>query len=299
MTSPDTELGRTVEDAVRDAMAGNLLMSGLVTTVLAFALILGVRFVLIRRIKGKREILDKEQRRWINRINNGASILAALCVIFIWAPQLHTFALSLTAVAVAVVLVTKELLMCLTGGFLRAASKPFDVGDWVTIDGLTGEVMRITAMTTLLQEVDMAGKTYEFTGRTIQVPNSKFLTANVENANFIKHYIFCEVPVCVQYADVDPAALMQNLQDITETYFAPLRDAALIFNKKVEKKAALDFAGPEPQFSMRTTELGHFVFTARLFVPTRHASGIAADVTRDFLSAVYKERLEAKGEKEE
>lgn len=284
------EMEQAVEKALGSIITPDLLIGGMFTTVIILAAVLGLRFFLIRLVRGKREILDKDQRRWINRINNSATILVLLCLVFIWAPQLHTFALSLTAFAAAVALATKELLMCLTGGFLRAAAKPFDIGDWITVDGQTGEVMRVTAMTTFVEQIDMAGKTYQFTGHTIQIPNSKFLSFNVENANFTKNHVYYDVPITVQYADLDPAALMAELGKITEGYFAPLRETAIKFNRRVERKAAVDFADPEPQFFLKTTDIGHNVFTVRIFVPAQKAAQIAAGITCDFLSHVHHEK---------
>ncbi len=285
-----TELEQAIGAAVDQAAAGSLLVGGLLTTVIALAAVLTLRFFLVRLVKGKAEILDEDQRRWLNRINNGATIFVLVCLVFIWAPQLHTFALSLTAVAVAIVLTTKELLMCLTGGLLRATTKSFDIGDWITVDSLTGEVLQITGLATMVEEIDTAGKTYQFTGRSIQIPNSKFLTANVENANFIKEHVYHDVPITVQYADLDPMALTAELQKITEKYFAPLREEAEKFNKRIEKKVGLDFAEPEPQFFLRTTDVGHNIYTVRMFVPTRQAAKIGADITRDFLFHVHKTR---------
>ena len=275
------------EEAVEHADIGNLLTAELMTTALAVAAILALRLFLVRLVKGKADILDKDQRRWLNRINNGTTVFMLVCLVFIWAPQLHTFALSLTAVAVAIVLTTKELLMCLTGGFLRATTKSFDVGDWITVEGLTGEVMRITALATVVEEIDTTEKTYHFTGRSIQIPNSKFLAVNAENANFIRSYVYYDVPITVQDDTLGPLELQAKLRTITETYFAPLREEAVTFNEKVEKEAAVNYPEPEPQFFLRTTDAGHKVFTVRMFGPTQQAAEISANRTGDFLAYVH------------
>jgi len=287
----ENKLELAVDKAVHEAVNQQLLMQGAITTVLLIAGVVLLRYFLSHFVRGKSEILDKEQRRWLNHINNGTTILVLLGLILIWTPQIHTFALSLTAFAVAVVLSTKELLMCITGGFLRATTKPFDIGDWITVDDLTGEVMRITTMATVVEEIDMAGETYQFTGQTIQIPNSKFLSINVENANFIKNHVYYDIPITVQYADLDPQKLMKQLQNITTKHFAPFRDEATKFNKKVEKVAAVDFADPEPQYFLKTTDSGHFVYTVRLFVPTLKAVQIGTSITQDFLSYVYKTKI--------
>ena len=290
-----------VEVAVNEAVSQHLFIQGGVTTVVIIVTLMILRFGLVHFVKGKTEILNKDQRRWINRINNGTSIAILIGLILIWAPQLQTFALSLTALAVAFVVTTKELLMCLTGGFLRASTKPFDIGDWITVDGITGEVMKITTMTTMIEHIDTKGKSYQFTGETIQIPNSRFLTTNVENAHFIKSHGYHDFPVTVQFTDVDPSKSMIKLKKITEQYFAPFRDESVKFNKHIERKTAVKFADPEPQFHLKTTDVGHNLFTVRLFVPTREALKIGTQITHDFLSFIHQERLKAaeKKKKEE
>ncbi len=287
-----------------DYMNEGLMVQGIVLSVIFISILLAGRFALRKFIKGKREILDKDQRRWLNSINNTTSVLVLLTLIFIWAPQIQTFALSLTAVAVAVVITTKELLMCLTGGFLRATTKPFGIGDWITVDNLTGEVMRVTALTTMIEEIDTTNKAYYFTGRTVQIPNSRFLSQNVENANFIRSYVYYETVIVVKNLDLDPSVLMDALQEVTETHYAPYRVEATKFNKKVEKKVAVDFDDPDPQFFLRAKEENHLVFTARMFIPTKTAAKVSALITQDFSKIVHDMKqaykiAEAKREKTE
>lgn len=294
----EEQLQQAVDQAVHSAVNQQLLIQGGITTVFIIMGILIARYFLTGFVKGKSEILEKGQRRWINHINNATVLVVLVALVFIWAPQIHTFALSLTAFAVAVVLTTKELLMCLTGGFLRATTKPFDIGDWITVDGMTGEVMRITALATTLEEIDTAHGGYRYTGRTIQIPNSRFLSTNTENANFIRNYVYHTIPITVQYGDLDPEKMMAELQKITETYFASHRDGAIKFNKKVERKVAVDFDDPDPQFFLRTKEDGHNIFTVRMFVPTKDAADISTNITKDFLKFVYDlKKLESKEQK--
>ena len=89
--------------------------------------------------------------------------------------------------------------MCLTGGFLRAAMKPFEIGHWIAIDDMTGEVMSINALGTVIQEIDTETKTYQFTGRTIEIPNSRFLTASIKNLNFFKNYFAVSIIIYIKY----------------------------------------------------------------------------------------------------
>lgn len=264
---------------------------GSILTSLIYVTVIGVtRGFLIRRVRKDDEIIGKEQRSWIIRIKNTAAILIVIGLILIWAPQLHTFALSITAFAVALVIATKEMILCLTGAIMRATSQQFRVGEWVTVDNVTGEVIDFDAFSFRLQEVDMEGKTYQFTGQTITVPNSKLFTSNVVNANFFKAYIFEDVRAVVQYADVDPAKAMDALKAISEKHFEPYKKDALAFNKKVRKRAGVDIGSAQPLYDLTTTELGHYHFHARLFLPTAQATVVGSDISREFLAFVHKMR---------
>ena len=264
--------------------------SSIFTSLILIVSIIIPRAFLIRYVRKDDEILGKEQRRWIIRIKNTAAILIIIGLVLIWAPQLHTFAISIAAFAVALVVATKEMILCLTGAIMRATSQPFKVGEWVTIDGITGEVIDLDAFAFRLQEVDMEGKTYQFTGRTITIPNSKLFTTNVENANFFKSYIFEDVRVAVQYADIDPAAALNALKAVAENHFAAHRKEAIAFNRKVRRRASIDIGTAEPVFDLTTSELGHYQFHARFFLPTVLAASIGSDISRDFLSEIYKMR---------
>lgn len=295
MDFPDNELLTNLSEFIND----HFIVKAGITSVLVIMATFLVRYILIKKIKKKREILTKEQRRWVNRLNNASTTFVAILLFFIWAPQLQTLALSLTAVAVAIVLSTKELLMCLTGGFLTVSSKVFEVGDWITVDDITGEVMSITAMTTTMERIETDKKSYQFTGEIVQIPNSVFLTKNVENKMFLKDFIYYDFSITVQYADLDTALLMTKLKKICSKYYAEFEDKAVALNKRIEKKAGVDFPDPHPQFFLRTSDLGHNVYSVTFFVPTRDAQKIASSVTCDFLSYVHKQMRKSKADNDE
>jgi small-conductance mechanosensitive channel len=267
--------------------------SSLFSSILLFMAVGIIRSLLIRYIRKDSEVLDKDQRRWTIRIKNAAVIAIAVGLILIWAPQLQTLAISIAAFAVALVVATKEMILCLTGAIMRATSKPFKAGDWITVDGVTGEVIDMDAFSFQLQEVDMTGKTFQFTGRTITVPNAKLFTTNIENANFFKVYMYEEVRVAVQYNDINPQDALNALKEIAEKHFAPYRDDALAFNRKVRRRAGVDIGNGEPSFDLTTSELGHYQFHARVFVPTSIAAQTGADISKDFLTEIYNLRQKA------
>jgi small-conductance mechanosensitive channel len=271
----------------------------ILTSVILIVSIVILRGFLIRMVRKDDEILAKEQRNWIVRIKNTAAVLLLIGLILIWAPQLHTFALSIAAFAAALVIATKEMILCLTGAVMRATNQPFQVGEWVSVGDVTGEVIDFDAFAFRLQEVDMEGKTYQFTGRTITLPNSVLFSSNIVNANFFKAYIFEDVRVTVQYADIDPAKALSVLKTVTEKHFAPYRKDGLAFSRKIRRKAGLDMGSPEPVYDLTTSDLGHYRFHVRLFVPTVQAVNVGSDISRDFLSRIHFMRQKAADAKTE
>jgi small-conductance mechanosensitive channel len=252
-----------------------------ITSGIFIGLVLVLRYVLISMTRRNAEILSKEQRRWITRIKNGTFVVVFIGLSMVWAPQLQTFALSLTAFAVALVVATKEMILCLTGSLLRVSTQTYKVGDWVTIDGITGEVMDIDAFSTRVEEID--AKTYNFTGKKVSIPNSKLFTSQVENRNFIKNYMFHDLSLTVQYPGINPAALFETFQQIIKDHLDPHQEDAGKFTRRVARKAGVDFQYMEPSVGLRTSDVGHYVFTARIFIPTRDSDKIIPAITKEFL----------------
>lgn len=100
-----------------------------VNTVILLIIVFASRFIIIRMVGGKAGTVSDTRRRWISVVQNTSILLTVLGIIFIWSPQLSTFALSLTAFAVALVVTTKEYLLCVVGAIYWTTSNPFSVGD--------------------------------------------------------------------------------------------------------------------------------------------------------------------------
>lgn len=263
-----------------------LMAEPLATSIFLLATLLTARFFLIRAVRNKSEILSRDQRRWISQIKNGILLLVLVGLILIWAPQLRTLALSLAAVAVALVVATKEMILCLSGAFLRVSTRPFSVGDWITIDNFSGEVIDVNAFTIKLQKLDVAGKSYRVTGPTIEIPNSRLLTSAVENLTLGKSWGYHDVRMVVPAADSQPREQMALLEEIITRHYTNLQEHAEIQHSRLKRKSGIDLPGIVPDCSLTTTDLGHHVFTAHLFLPTRDVANISRNITLDFLAGV-------------
>jgi small-conductance mechanosensitive channel len=105
-------------------------------------------------IRTRTEMPPHDQRRLLVSSRNVFLFLLLVGLALIWAPQLRTLALSLTAVAVAIVVATKELILCLSGAVLRATARAFDVGDWIEVEDKISIVERVGLRSSSFRDVD-------------------------------------------------------------------------------------------------------------------------------------------------
>lgn len=114
---------------------------------LARALLLNIHF------KRHPDFGIESKRRFLVASRNITLLLVLFSLAFIWSAQIQTLALSMFAVAAAVVVATKELIMCLSGSILRSATQQYSVGDYIEINGLRGRVVDINLLNTLMMQV--------------------------------------------------------------------------------------------------------------------------------------------------
>jgi len=102
---------------------------------LIIAIVLGIRWIIFRAIRGKSETLSPKQRKWISSTRNIAIIIIFILLLSVWSLELSRFAL-------AIVIARKELTLCLLGGIYSTITHPFSVGDWIEVGPIRGEVLK-------------------------------------------------------------------------------------------------------------------------------------------------------------
>lgn len=167
----------------------------IVATASVVIVVLILRSVLARAVR-RAGVGADVRRRWLVQIRTGTVMLLLFSLVVIWAEELRTVALSLVAVAVAVTIATKELLLCLSGALLRTGGRAFYMGDRIRIAECRGDVVDVGALSTKLLEVDEA--TNRRTGRAITIPNSLFLDTPIVNETFAAGYVLTLLKVPVE-----------------------------------------------------------------------------------------------------
>lgn len=251
-------------------------------SLLAVLGVAGLRWALVRAVRGSASILTDRQRWWISMVKNLATAALFAGLVAIWAGEIRAFALSIAAVAVAFVIATKELWLCMTGAVWRGASQAFSVGDWIDIGPHSGEVIEEDLLATVLQEVDP----YDFsiTGRTIWVPNSLLLTAPVVNNSFHKRFIYFRFDIHAEPGG-DAAGRRARIAHALDRRAESFGDLARRFAARIERTAGARLRDPAPHVSMHTTELAKIVYRCTVFCPRERAAEMRATAMAAMLDA--------------
>jgi len=177
------------EDLI-DASWQRFLTEEVIASSLLIASTMLLRLLIEKMMLRNAFFISDKQWRIISFIKTASFLVIAIGLFVIWAPSLRSLALSLTAFAVAIIIATKELIMCVSGAMVRMVSNSVSIGDWVEINGMRGKVVDMDILSTTMQEIHSDGRSYEFTGRRVIVPNSVFLTHSVRNETFYNHYVY-------------------------------------------------------------------------------------------------------------
>jgi len=255
-------------------------------TVLLLLAAAGVRFLVVRRIMAGSHLLEDRQRRQLFYLRSVLTVAVLLGLFLIWAGALQNLLLSLTAVMVAVVIATKELLMCLSGFLLRTTGRLFSVGDWIECNGLRGEVTDHMLLSTTLLELEPPEYGYGYTGRTLNLPNSIFLSHPVHVSPFARQYVVHRFSITLSETPVDAIAATNWLQARTERACEPFLENAREVNEAMDRRLGVDVEGPEPFVTTGTSDIGNMRFVVRVFCPRERAGVLEREITGAFLSAV-------------
>ncbi len=258
-------------------------------SLLLVCILLALRWALIRIIKQRNILDDESPRRWVNSITNVTTLFIAVGLVIIWLSEIRLFALSIAAFAVAIVLATREFIQCLVGSLYLASSRAFSIGDWVCVDTHYGEVVRSDWLSTTLLEIDMEFNKYEYTGKTLIIPNNLFVSGTVHNLNFIRRYVLHTFSIIREADNVDVTLLKKELLDNAILYCKDFKEVADRYGSLIEKRLGLKLNNSEPSIKVTTSDLGKNIFTISVFCPTDEAINIEQQLTDDFMKTWYKE----------
>lgn len=229
----------------------------------------------------------EEKRRSLVLSRNLTLILTIFGLAVIWATQIQTLALSMFAVAAAIVVATKELIMCLSGSILRSVTKQYSVGDYIEVDGLRGRVVDINLLNTLMMQIGPNPLVGQLSGKTLSFPNSLLLNHSVRRDNILGDYVIhtVEIPVPIHLdSDVIVGRLKAVLEPLCQPYVPAIQRH--LENVQAEKLFITPAAQP------RVTRVPHddkvYLIIVRYASPVAKRLEIQQAVLDEFLRVQYR-----------
>ncbi|TRX54000.1 mechanosensitive ion channel family protein [Thalassomonas sp. M1454] len=259
--------------------------------ILSLVIVIFLQFIshqIVRLIRKDHDFLNEKHRTWISRTKNMSVMFIIVLLLSLWWIELEKFAFSIAAVAVAIVIASKELILCISGSILRATSNAFIIGDWIRAGDNYGEVIEHNLLSTSLQEIDFENNNYNYTGKTVTIPNSQFLTHTVKNMNFMKRYVYHTFSITTDGA-INVFEAREHIFNKMNEYTQDFIEVGKRYNYVIEKRLGVDLPGEEPYIRITTTKLGDVKFTIILFCPTEQAVSLEQRITQDFMNFHYQQ----------
>lgn len=225
-------------------------------------------------------------RAWTVASRNLVAAVVFLLLLGIWVSELKSVAISLAAFAAALLLVGKELVMCFLGAFMRMITRPFQLGDLVEIGPFGGEVIDMDVMSTTLVEVAAAR---QYTGFTVQVPNSMLLTTAVRNHSQAGAYTLDMVRIPLAVGD-DPEAVEALLVQVARRACEGFMEEAGRTLRRYGDMRFVDLSQFEPRVIFEPFDVARFDAVVRFPVPVSARLAVAQQIVRGY----YRERAQAR-----
>jgi small-conductance mechanosensitive channel len=212
---------------------------------------------------------------------NFSLLLALISLLFVWRAELRAAALSLAALSVALVLAGKELLTSILGYIHRTTSGSFEFGDVIEINGVKGEVIDQTLLSTTVLEMS---EEHLFTGRTIQFPNSFYVAHPLKNHSRLGAYQLALLLVPLPAAkDVDEESrkLIDVTREVCQDFVGPAQ-AAL---RELEGEQFVVMPSAEPRVTVRMVDAGKTTLVLRYPCPADQRTRTEQNIITRYLAA--------------
>jgi small-conductance mechanosensitive channel len=236
--------------------------------VIATVLLIGMGLLLSNlwaRYLARGQISHDKRRLHLVWARNVIWFVVVLVLIGVWASTIAGFALSLAAVAGALLIVSKELVMCVHGYLYLTLVQPFKIGDVVEFGTLQGRVIDIDMFATTLAELDDAGRQ---NGKVSEFPNGLLLTAPLRNVTPLGSYALHPVRLPIpERLSHDLARIEAAAEAASERVTSAWRDEAVAHFRKVAQEQFIDVPSGHTRIRWDFSDPTHLVLVVRVACP--------------------------------
>jgi len=210
----------------------------------------------------------------------GLTVFVVIGLCFVWAEEVKHLFYAAAALFGAILLVSKEFIMCILGNVIKYHGKLCPIGQVVVIDGIKGQVIDSGFLTIKLQEIE-----HSFSGKIISFPNSIFLSKPITNLSMTGEYclVFVRIPVL---ADSELDALSKRLLAIVTELVAPYQKEAEKHLDATLDALLMEFPSMAPRVLLEPKDYREVCLAARFICPANQRSTLEQDILLQFYTGL-------------
>ncbi|MEX0885494.1 MAG: mechanosensitive ion channel family protein [Phycisphaeraceae bacterium] len=257
-------------------------MGQMVVSVAIVVVLLLVRAILVHVI-GRRIGDVMRHYHWRRGVNYSTGLLAVLLVGAVWVEALVQLTVVLGVAAAGLTIAMKEPLLNLAGWIHILIYRPFDVGDRIEVNGVTGDVIDIRPFQTYLLECGRWVEVDQSTGRRMLIPNMLVFTHPLANYTRGFEFIWDEVNVRVTF-ESDWRLAKRLLQDVGQSHARAFCEGAQHQLRRAAREHMIFFQKLTPVVHVKVVESG-VQLTLRYLAPVRRRRLCMQEVWEAILDA--------------
>ncbi|WP_051710797.1 mechanosensitive ion channel domain-containing protein [Andreprevotia chitinilytica] len=272
----------SIIDSLLPSLADKTFPRDLITTVVFMVTLLIARSLVRRSILRRRDLSAEVKRRWLVTLRNIALGISVFGLVSIWGHELQTLAVSLVAIAAAIVLATKEMILCMMGSIYRTSTNVFSVGDRIEVANIKGQVIDTNLLSFTIAESSHAQAHKGTVGRGITLPNSLLLSNPVFNETMLGSYVVQTVHIVIERGD-DWQKAETVLLDAAAAIVSEYADDLARHARELSRGYALETPTLEPRLRLNLEDCEEIALHLQLPVPLGQRARIEQRLLRDFL----------------
>jgi len=254
----------------------------IVATIVVVAAVILANIFISAALRGRGWLSRETKLRASVFWRNFSFLIAFVSLVFIWRAELRAAALSLAALSVALVLGGKELLTSMLGYIHRTTSRSFEFGDVIDINGIRGEVIDQTLLSTTVLEMS---EEHLFTGRVVQFPNSFYVSHALKNHSRLGYYQLALVAVpLAPGSNLETAkdGLIEAAKAVCSDFVAPAQKAL----RDLEGEQFIVMPSADPRITVRLGDGGKVTLLLRFPCLINQRTRTEQDILARYLKAV-------------
>lgn len=237
----------------------------LISTGILIVAIIILRMIINRYLRRNVASIDL-RRKWLVQSRNGLMILLVFGMVVIWGDELRTLALSVVAIAVAFVVATKELILCVTGSILKTGAGSFNIGDRIQIKDFRGDVIDQNLLATTILEVGPGKITHQRTGRMTVIPNALFVSEPLINESYTNNYVLHVFTIPFKRED-DWQGAQEAFLKAANRHCAPYLDEVRNHMHELSEERGVEIPTVDPRVTIQVPAAGEIHLIIR--IPTK------------------------------